>query len=677
MIKNYKYLKDAAFLKEMDAQHLQEQYVKITLLDWKENPIQEIQGISTGGSISLNGNSSVRRTCNLSVFAKSEEFSNVTNVDNLFSINKKVDIEIGLKNVTNKYLEYPIIWYPQGVYTIASPSLSHSPSGINISLQLRDKMSLLNGDAGGTIPASTQFDKYDTINDKGEYITLKPTIHQIIKELVNHFGNEQLGKIIINDVPHRIKQVMKWIGNTPLYLVGDDGNYSMTTDRNAAGEKYKVFEYGEDIGYIYTDFVYPGELIGNEGDTVCTILDKIKNLLGNYEYYYDIDGNFIFQEIKNYLNTTHATVISNNITQGYEVDHSSGKSVYVFDDGKITTSFSNNPQYNMIKNDFVVWGIRKNANGNDIPIRYHLAVDDKPQIGNIYEVFFYEDPDDGIVKAKSPIPYNDYNSLIENDGVEGLFYTTKNNNKIYKWEDEQYKEINVKMVKVKTTDWRSELYLQGTQAEPFGIESNYYFTELRNEWPKIYNLQKYNYIENGETIYYGDFYDEVLTTPSDMDFYLDFIDSSSALGQFSVSNIGRRSMVKNSNDINCIFESDIPDFVIIEAGRPDTEDKRDECEKKNQSYIQVSSSIFKLLATGGLQNAAYEEIKNLLYQYTNYNNNISLQCLPIYHLEPNTRITVRDVDSDIYGDYMISTLSIPLDINGTTSISAQKALQKI
>ena len=677
MIKNYKYLKDAAFLKEMDAQHLQEQYVKITLLDWKENPIQEIQGISTGGSISLNGNSSVRRTCNLSVFAKSEEFSNVTNVDNLFSINKKVDIEIGLKNVTNKYLEYPIIWYPQGIYTIASPSLSHSPSGISISLQLRDKMSLLNGDAGGTIPASTQFDKYDTINDKGEYITLKPTIHQIIKELVNHFGNEQLGKIIINDVPHRIKQVMKWIGNTPLYLVGDDGNYSMTTDRNAAGEKYKVFEYGEDIGYIYTDFVYPGELIGNEGDTVCTILDKIKNLLGNYEYYYDIDGNFIFQEIKNYLNTTHATVISNNITQGYEVDHSSGKSVYVFDDGKITTSFSNNPQYNMIKNDFVVWGIRKNANGNDIPIRYHLAVDDKPQIGNIYEVFFYEDPDDGIVKAKSPIPYNDYNSLIENDGVEGLFYITKNNNKIYKWEDEQYKEINVEMVKVKTTDWRSELYLQGTQAEPFGIESNYYFTELRNEWPKIYNLQKYNYIENGETIYYGDFYDEVLATPSDMDFYLDFIDSSSALGQFSVSNIGRRSMVKNSNDINCIFESDIPDFVIIEAGRPDTEDKRDECEKKNQSYIQVSSSIFKLLATGGSQNAAYEEIKNLLYQYTNYNNSISLQCLPIYHLEPNTRITVRDVDSDIYGDYMISTLSIPLDINGTTSISAQKALQKI
>jgi hypothetical protein len=30
------------------------------------------------------------------------------------------------------------------------------------------------------------------------------------------------------------------------------------------------------------DFVYPEELVGNAGETVVTILDKIKNLLGNY-----------------------------------------------------------------------------------------------------------------------------------------------------------------------------------------------------------------------------------------------------------------------------------------------------------------------------------------------------------------------------------------------------------
>jgi hypothetical protein len=56
-----------------------------------------------------------------------------------------------------------------------------------------------------------------------------------------------------------------------------DASYSMATNyAAAAGKEYKMFSYGEDIGYIYSDFYYTDELIGNEGDNVCTILDKIK-----------------------------------------------------------------------------------------------------------------------------------------------------------------------------------------------------------------------------------------------------------------------------------------------------------------------------------------------------------------------------------------------------------------
>ena len=49
----YSYLQDSDFLKEMDLLHLSEQYVKITILDWQEDPIQDIQGIVTGGNINL------------------------------------------------------------------------------------------------------------------------------------------------------------------------------------------------------------------------------------------------------------------------------------------------------------------------------------------------------------------------------------------------------------------------------------------------------------------------------------------------------------------------------------------------------------------------------------------------------------------------------------------------
>jgi len=134
-------------------------------------------------------------------------------------------------------------------------------------------------------------------------------------------------------------------------------------------------------------------LVGNAGDTIVTILDQIKNTLGNYEYFYDIYGNFHFQEVKNYLNTSYSTFKINEIkADNYLVDYSNGKSVYVFDDAEMIISYANNPQYQQIKNDFIVWGQRKTSEGVEKPIRYHLAMDNKPQIGQTHVVFFYTDP---------------------------------------------------------------------------------------------------------------------------------------------------------------------------------------------------------------------------------------------------------------------------------------------
>lgn len=666
MRKQYPYLKDEEFLKLIDNQHLQEQFAKITVLDWLENPIQDIQGIITGGNLNLDGKSAIRRTCNLNVYVYEEEYFGVTNIDNLISLNKKVRLEIGYVNTTNQYTEYDIIWFPQGVFVITNPSISHSTSGTSISLQLKDKMCLLNGECGGVIPASTQFDEYETIDENGNWVIRKPVIHQIIREVVNHFGGEQLGKIIISDIDTRIKKVMKWVGNTPVYLINDEGNYIMTTNYAEAQNKaYTMFEYGEDVGYIYTDFVYPKELIGDAGSTVCTILDSIKNLLGNYEYFYDIDGNFIFQEVKNYLNTSQAKVELDKLTKdNYIVDMSKGKVVYNFDNSNLITSYSNSPQYSMIKNDFIVWGLKENANGNEMPIRYHLAIDSKPKVGNTYQCFFYIDPDDGLTKAKRPIIYRNFTELNKNAGVAGVFYMTEDTGIIYTWNGQGYEPYTTGLTEVTTKDWRTELYLQGAQAEPLGTNSNYYYTELLNEWPKLYDVEA------------GEYYPEVLKTPSDIDFFLDFIDSTAAISQFSISNIGRRTIVINDNDINCVFEPDIPDFILIELGKDDTDDKRIECEDKGQKYIQVDSSVYSMLTGGGSSNSAYQRVRELLYQHTSYNESITLQAIPIYHLEPNIRIGVRDIESNIFGDYMVSSISIPLAPTGTMSISATRALER-
>ena len=84
-----------------------------------------------------------------------------------------------------------------------------------------------------------------------------------------------------------------------------------------------------------------------------------------------------------------------------------------------------------------------------------------------------------------------------------------------------------------------------------------------------------------------------------------------------------------------------------------------------------------MLAIGGTQNSAYVKIRELLYQYTSYNESINLQTIPIYYLDANQRITVQNYKSDIYGDYMINTISIPFDISSYMTISATRALERL
>ena len=675
MTHNFPYLKDVNFLNSFDKSKLKQQFVKIIVLTFNEMPIAEIQGKVLSGNLSLDGSSAMRRTANISLVAD-EYINDLTDTKHLLSINKKVEILIGFTNTTGEYEDFPVLWFPQGTFVIITPNISHGTNGINISLTLHDKMALLNGECGGTLPASIIFHQVEDIDENGQIYIRQPTIYQIIQELVNHFGGQQLGKIIISDIDDKIKKVMKWTGSTPLYLYqslqdGQLRNHFSTnySEAQKGSGTIQEFEYGQDVGYILTDFVYPGELVSNAGDTIVTILDKIKNMLGNYEYFYDVDGNFRFQQIKNYLNTSYSTFKINEIqASNYLVDYSGGKSVYTFTDADVITAFSNSPQYQQIKNDFIIWGKRKTIDGKEVPIRYHLAIDKKPPTGNQYKVFFFTDPDDGITKAKKPVEFANRNSFPLK-GQVGNYYLAADTAFIYKWASDvqTYEKTSYTIETVIATDYRTELYMAGVASQPFGLDSNYYYTELKNEWPKLYNMRGSN----------PGFFEENLNQPNNIDFFLDFIDTNSSLAEFSISNIGRRTVVLTDDMVNCIFEPDNPDIVIIQAGTPQTSEIREECENRKQEYVQVKSELYSLLSNGGSMRSAYEQMRKELYQYTNYNEQVSLTMLPIYYLEPNTRITIRDVESGIYGDYMIKSFSLPLDVNGTMSLSCTRALERI
>ena len=73
----------------------------------------------------------------------------------------------------------------------------------------------------------------------------------------------------------------------------------------------------------------------------------------------------------------------------------------------------------------------------DIPIRYHLAIDKKPDIGNTYKVFFIIDKDDNIKKAKVPIKVDK-----PKPGLEGAYYyyvSEQGVEKVYQYINSEYR----------------------------------------------------------------------------------------------------------------------------------------------------------------------------------------------------------------------------------------------
>lgn len=404
------------FLKQIDQFVNQKQYVKITLLDWQENPIKEIAGEITSGSLTKDGSSAVRVTGNLAAtFSVGSYTVEDANAD--FSLGKKVFIEIGIKNYSKEYYtEYSILWFPQGVFFIGTFSISASASGaVNLSITLKDKMAGLNGDFGGKFSSTTILDEMDTQDENGESVSEKVLLYDLIQELVNHFGGESLNNIVIEDVDTRIRRIMKWTGDTPLYMqqqANSDGSGDVSwlclldepTDPNVF---YKKYINGDDVGYIFDDFYYTNELTAAPGDSVVTILDKIKSYLGNYEYFYDVFGVFHFREIKNYLNNSQGKYVLDDMKKNdYLVETTTGKSLYSFQDDTNLISVSVSPNYSNIKNDFVVQGKRTVSGSNaTYPIMYHLAIDRKPVIGQIpyKNLLIYKDPVTDLKVAAFPL----------------------------------------------------------------------------------------------------------------------------------------------------------------------------------------------------------------------------------------------------------------------------------
>lgn len=673
-------LYDREFLKQLDEHRTHIVYARIIALTLDETPIEAIEGRVTQGSVNIDGDSAVRRTCSLNLVAQEYDYNSL-----LWGLNTKFKLEVGLENTINS--NYPkIIWFKQGTYFISSFSTSHSTNNFSISISGKDKMCALNGEIGGALTSSVDFGTVEEIKtlESGEKYTqiTKLTLKEIIRNIVHLYGGEPIHNIIINDLDISGLELLEYRYDKPMYLyraaeqgsafdnVTLDGkkqcivngqSYQLdgktpwtldaltpqhleklvnpmtgsTTPATIAmdGANYYIAKvsYGETAGYRFTDLTYPGDLIGAVGESLTSILDKIKNMLGEYEYFYDLDGHFIFQRKQN------AVQIAWSPESASSIINQDSNVAYTFRGGQLVTTFNNNPNLSNLKNDYSVWGERTSTSGKTLPVHMRYAIDFKP---TYYKSF---------------------------DNIE---YTSD------KW------------------DWRELIYQMGKDYYSHGNEDEFattlasknllhyptgrtgyenYYTDLLGFWRDLYNptpdeKNKNNYYADGEHKYWSK---TVYEAPQNLNFWFDFLDIDGELSQYSVKSVGCRPKAINDSNVKAIYFRETPNIVFIT-------DNEERDSSGAYTYINATNAGMKTMFSISAQGkSAKVAIDDLIYQHGYCIESVTINTIPIYYLEPNSRIHVLDSNAHIEGYYNVSKLSIPLTYNGTMSITATKAAQSI
>lgn len=708
------YLYDSHFLKQLDYHREKDIYIRIISLDLNDFPREEIVGRATGGSVNVDGASAVRRTCSLSMVALEDD---PILTDTYWCYDNKFKLEIGIKNLVDK--KYPdIIWFEMGIYIITSFSKSRNTNNLTISLSGKDKMCRLNGEVSGNIMMSTDFGTIEEVTKveetdpetnevKETYHTTitKLPIYIIIQNALKEYAQERAENIIINDLDQYGYELWEYRGDEPMYLfidtnttdysaqvinmtfngdtvlefadAGYEGEQPTLKSFEACGGKFfsmntldpdyntdatsiifsnkecrvAKIDYGETAGYHRIPLVYNNDLVLNAGETVTTLLDKLKNMLGDFEYFYDLQGRFVFQKKNTYIQELFSPVDGELVTP---IMYASPYS-YKFEDAQLFTAISNSPNINNLKNDFSIWGTRKSATGDDLPIHARYAINTKPT--KYTSLDWYQKDNNGELKLKE-------------------------SSKEFSIEDYDWRELIYQMaVDFYRHNQESDFLIKLAEANPQFIDGKtgyeQYYSDMQAFWRQLYNpeaeeqedrlyddLLDISYYKDGNKKYWNK---QIHLDPNTLNFWFDFLDTGGELNNYGVNKIGSRSKVVNESSVKSIYFRETPEVLFIVSPVETLTDY----DKMAYMPIWIQDSMQGLFYRSAQGASAVGKANELICQYSANVEGISLTSIPIYYLQPNTRIYVEGE-----GDYTLDKISYSLAYNGTMSLNGNKILKQ-
>lgn len=193
---------------EVSLQSIQERFVKISLLQnffideegyqvRRLQKIGEVQGNLVGGSISIDINSSIRRTCSIEMVITDSSF--LVDYDKKIWLDKWFRVEIGIRSLKTG----EIVWFNKGVYAINNPSIQYNHSTKLIRFDGLDLMATLDGTLGGTLGYITKIS-----NENGIVDAVKNTVWQLGKISKSQIYIEQNNSPLPYDIEKNTKDTV-------------------------------------------------------------------------------------------------------------------------------------------------------------------------------------------------------------------------------------------------------------------------------------------------------------------------------------------------------------------------------------------------------------------------------------------------------------------------------------
>lgn len=235
--------------------------LKIEVLDQNQRIIGYLECGIQSGSMSINGESDVRRTANFVIQPTLKEKIKLTE-NSLLWLNKDIRMSVGLFNSRTKQYKY----YSIGCYVYTDTSGTYDATTNSLTINCSDFMKKLDGTKNGQL---------------GSLVISFPAYRE----------NEETGEVIEhNIIRNAVIKILEQLAQITNYRIDDIGEYKALPEYNDDWKQYR------EENPIWNAIPYDQEF--SAGCNVLSILTTFRDLYPNYEMFFSMEDNTFICQLK-------------------------------------------------------------------------------------------------------------------------------------------------------------------------------------------------------------------------------------------------------------------------------------------------------------------------------------------------------------------------------------------